>query len=325
MEFGLQLGNLEWQRLRDVAQMAEEVGFHALMLPDHVVYEAPERQFDPRRLAYDPMIVAAILIESTQRVQVGHLVLCNLFRHPVIAAQSLASLDTLSGGRTFAGVGTGWTEREFKMTGIPFPDIATRLRMLDEALTCMRSLWTEETTTFAGEFYRLQDAILWPKPARQPHPPILLGGGGRGLLRVAAKHADIVNIISNAGKPGYISLQEVAKLTDESFRAKIRFLRAEAARAGRDPQAIRISNMMFATIVTDSPAATRAMAEAMAPGFNSTPEAMMRSPMALIGTPEQCIAEMRRRAKEWEVSQFVFSFTDEAMLRRLATDVLPHV
>lgn len=325
MEFGLQLGNLDWQRRRDVAQMAEELGFHALMLPDHIVYEGPERQFDPQHLSYDPMVGAAILIESTKRVQVGHLVLCNLFRHPVITAQSLASLDTLSGGRTFAGIGTGWTEREFQMTGIPFPDIATRLRMLDEALTCMRSLWREEKTTFAGEFYQLEDAILWPKPARKPHLPILLGGGGRGLLRVAAKHADVVNVISNAGKPGYISLEEVAKLTDESFRSKVRFLREEAKRHGRDPKAIRISNMMFATIVTDSPEATRAMAEAMAPGFNSTPEAMIHSPMALIGTPEQCVAEMKRRIKEWEVDQFVFSFTDEAMLRKLAKDVLPHV
>jgi probable F420-dependent oxidoreductase len=325
MEFGLQLGNLEWQRLRDVAQMAEEVGFHALMSPDHLVYEGPERQFDPRHFAYDPMVVAALLAESTKRVQIGHLVLCNLFRHPAVTAQSLASLDTLSGGRVFAGLGTGWTEREFKMTGIAFPDIKTRLRMLDEALTCMRSLWTRETTTFAGEFYRLQDAILWPKPARQPHLPILLGGGGRGLLRVAAKHADVINIISDAGRPGYISMQEISKLTDESFRAKIRFVREEASRHGRDPKAIRISNVMFATIVTDSPEATRAMAAAMAPAFNSTPQTITRSPMALIGTPEECVAELRRRRQEWDVSQFVFSSADEATVRRLGAEVLPHV
>jgi probable F420-dependent oxidoreductase len=324
MEFGLQFNNIDWQRLRDVAQMSEELGFSLFTVPDHIVYEGPEKQFDPHHLAYDPMIAAALLIEATKDAQVGHLVLCNLFRHPSVTARSLSSLDTLSGGRVFAGIGTGWTEREFRMTGIPFPDIATRLRMLDEALTCMRSLWSEETTSFSGEFYHLKDAVSYPKPIQHPLP-ILLGGGGRGLLRVAAKHADVVNIVSDSGKPGYISMKEISKLTDDAFRAKIRFLREEAARHDRDPDSIRISNALFATIVTDTEESTRAMAEAMAPAFSTTPEAMMVSPMALIGTPEQCIAELRRRRDEWGVDQFIFSFSDEGTVKRLGNEVLPNV
>jgi probable F420-dependent oxidoreductase len=325
MEFGLQLGNLDWQRLRDTAQEAEELGFETLMLPDHIVYEGPERQYDPRYLSYDAMVRATILIEATRRARIGHLVLCNLFRHPVITAQGIASLDTLSGGRVFAGLGSGWTESEFRMTGIPYPDVGTRLRMLDEALTCMRSLWMQEKTTFAGEFYRFQDAILWPKPAQKPHPPILLGGGGRGLLRVAAKNADVINVISDAGKPGFISVAEVAKLTDESFRSKVRFVREEARKHGRTPGAIRISNVVFSAILTDSAAASRAAAESMAPLFQSTPEAIVHSPLALIGTPEECVTELRRRTKEWELSQIVFSFSDETVMRRLAKEVLPNV
>lgn len=325
MEFALQLANLEWQQLRDVAQTAEGLGFHAVMVPDHIVMEGPERSYDPHQLSYDPMIEVAVISEATKKVRVGHLVLCNLFRHPVITAQSLNSLDHLSGGRLIAGLGTGWTEREFRMTGIPFPDIGIRLRMLDEALTCIRSLWTRDETTFAGEFYRLQDAILWPKPVQRPHPPLLLGGGGRGLLRVAAKHADVVNVISDAGKAGYIAMANVAKLKDDSFRAKVRFLREETQRCGRDRNAIKISNAVFSTVITDSPAATRAMAESMAPMFNTTPEDMLLSPLALIGTPEQCIAELRRRQAEWELSQVTFSFAGEDVLRRLAEQVLRHV
>jgi len=325
MEFGLQLANMEWPRLRDTAQAAEALGFQALFVPDHIVAEGPERQFDPHHLSWDPMVEVAILSAATKTARVGHLVLCNLFRHPVITAQSLTSLDHLSGGRLIAGLGTGWTEREFKMTGIPFPEIGERLRMLDEALSCIRSLWTKGETTLAGEFYQLRDAVLWPKPVQQPHPPILLGGGGKGLLRVAAKHADIVNIISDAGKPGYIKLANVAKLTDESFRAKTKFLRDEARRHGRDPKKIQISNVIFSTVITDSAAATQAMAEGMAPMFQTTPEGMLHSPMALIGTPEQCIAELQRRQREWDVSQVVFSFAGDDPMRRLAQDVLPHV
>ncbi|MGH7788054.1 MAG: LLM class flavin-dependent oxidoreductase [Candidatus Binatia bacterium] len=325
MEFGIQLGNLEWQRLRDVAQAAEQLGYHTLVLPDHFLMEGPERQALPEYHGYEAMVKATVLIEATKTAQIGHLVLCNLFRHPAIAAQALMSLDTLSGGRTFIGLGTGWTETEFRMTGIPFPAIGVRLRMLDEALTVIRSLMTQETTTFAGEFYQLRDAVLYPKPVRQPHPPILLGGGGKGLLRLAAKHADVINIISDAGRPGYISLAEIGKLTDESYQGKIRFVREEAARLGRDPRAIRISNVIFTTIITDSPAATRAAAEGMAGFFRLPADAVGRSPLALIGTPEECAAELQRRKRDWDISQFIFSFSDEAVMRRLATEVFPHV
>ncbi len=325
MEFGLQLAGLEWSQLRDTAQAAEELGFQTLLVPDHIVAEGPERQINRAHLSYDAMVVVAVLAEATKKVRIGHLVLCNLFRHPVITAQGLMSLDHLSGGRLIAGLGTGWTESEFRMSGIPFPEIGPRLRMLDEALTCIRSLWTREETSFSGEFYQLRDAILSPKPIQQPHPPILLGGGGRGLLRIAAKHADIINIISDAGKPGYVSLANVAKLTDESFRNKVRFVRQEAHRNGRDPHAIQISNVVFSTVLTDSPAATQAMAEGMAPMFNTTAEGMLQSPMALIGTPEQCIEELQRRRLEWDVSQVVFSYAGADVMRRLAEQVLPHV
>ena len=325
MEFALQLAGLEWSRLRDVAQAAEGLGFEALFLPDHVVAEGPERQVNREHLSYDAMVGVAVLSEATKKIRLGHLVLCNLFRHPVITAQSLMTLDRLSEGRLYAGLGTGWTESEFRMTGIPFPEIGPRLRMLDEALTCMRSLWTREETTFDGEFYHLRDAILFPKPVQRPHPPILLGGGGRGLLRVAAKHADVVNIISDAGKPGYISLANIAKLTNDSFREKIRFLRAEAQKHGRDGQAIRISNAIFSAIITESAAAAQSMAEGMAPMFNTTPEGMLQSPMALIGTPEQCVAELKRRQREWDISQVIFSFAGEEPMRQLAEQVLPHV
>ncbi len=325
MEFGLQLAGLEWSQLRDTAQAAEGLGFHTLLVPDHIVAEGPERQVNRAHLSYDAMVVVAVLAEATKRIRIGHLVLCNLFRHPVITAQSLMSLDHLSSGRLIAGLGTGWTETEFRMSGIAFPEIGPRLRMLDEALTCIRSLWTKQETTFSGEFYQLRDAILYPKPIQQPHPPILLGGGGRGLLRVAAKHADSINIISDAGKPGYVALANVAKLTDDSFRDKVRFVRTEAQRHGRDPHAIQISNVVFSTVLTDSPAATQAMAEGMAPMFNTTPEGMLQSPMALIGTPEQCIEELQRRRLEWDVSQVVFSYAGADVMRRLAEQVLPHV
>lgn len=326
MEFGLQISNIEWQALRDTAQMAEGLGFHSMMLPDHILYEGPEKQGDPHHLAYDPILQAAVIAEATRTLRVGHLVLCNLFRHPWFTAQGISSVDHLSGGRAFLGLGTGWTETEFRMSGIQFPDITTRLRMLDEALSCIRSLWTQEHSTFAGEFYQLQDAIQFPKPVQKPHPPIVLGGGGKGLLRVAAKHADRVNIISDVGKAGYINMAKTSKFSDASFKEKVRFLREEAQRYGRDPQAVKISNVVFQPVLTDSAAATKQMTENMAGMLGMSPDDVRRAPIFLIGTPEEWVVELQRRAREWDLSEVVFSWSlGEAGMQRVGKEVLPHV
>jgi probable F420-dependent oxidoreductase len=328
MEFGLQLSNMEPARFRAIAQAAEGIGYDLIVFPDHLVMEGPERQYDPHTLAYDPIVIAATVADATKKVKIGHLVLCNLFRHPALTAQSLVALDHVSNGRLLAGLGTGWTQTEFDMTGIPFPPISERLRMLDEALACITSLWANERTTFEGEFYQLHDAILWPKPVQKPRPPIIVGGGGKGLLRIGAKYADYVNIIQDAGKPGKIALDNVKKMTDDAFRQKVEFVRAEAKRAGRDPGAIKFSNFIFTYTITESKEATRQMAEMMAAGFGLNADAMLQSPMALIGTPDECIVELRRRAKTWGVSQFIFATAmgiDEQQARRLYEQVLSRV
>ena len=328
MEFGVQLSNMEPAQYRANAQAAEALGYDLIVFPDHLVNEGPERQYDPTLKAWDHIVMAAAVIEATKKIRVGHLVLCNLFRHPAITAQSLMTLDRLSGGRIVAGLGTGWTETEFNMTGIGFPPITERLRMLDEAMACILSLWKNERTTFDGEFYKFKDAILWPKPIQQPHPPIIVGGGGKGLLRIAAKYADYINIIPDAGKRGHISMEVVKRTTDESFREKVRFVRDEAKRLGRKPEAIRISNFIFSTIISDSREATRKTAEMMAPMFGQTADDLLASPMMLIGTAEECIAELKRRAKDWGTSQVIFAGEvgqDEKLIRKLHEDVLVHV
>jgi probable F420-dependent oxidoreductase len=328
MEFGIQFANMEPVALRAHAQAAEALGYDLIVLPDHLVLEGPERQFDPHSLAYDMIVIAAVLAEATKKIRIGHLVLCNLFRHPAITAQALMTLDRVSDGRLIAGLGTGWTETEFQMTGIPFPPIAQRLRMLDEALACIISLWTNERTTFAGEFYKFDDAILWPKPVQKPRPPIVVGGGGKGLLRIAAKYADYVNLIPDAGKRGKISLENVKRMTDQSFREKADFVRQEAKRLGRIPDAIHLSNFVFTLAITDSRDATRKTAEMLGPMLGQTPEGILASPMSLIGTPDECVSELKRPAKDSGVSQFIFSTfmgMDEKTIRRLREDVIAHV
>jgi len=275
--------------------------------------------------AFDPLMQAAVVATATSRVRIGHLVLCNLFRHPAVTARSLATLDQVSGGRMIAGLGSGWTETEFRMTGIPFPEIGPRLRMLDEALTCIRGLWGESPFSFDGEFYHFENASLTPRPV-QAKPPVVLGGGGKGLLRVAARHADVVNIVSDTGRAGYIALANAVKLTDDTYREKVRFLRAEADRAGRDGQAIRISAMLFTVQITDSRAASETTVEGIASMFGVPPAAILGSPLFLIGTPDDCIAELRRRKRDWELSEVVVSGASAPdVLERFGREILPNV
>jgi probable F420-dependent oxidoreductase len=324
MDFGLQLGWVEFDRLRDLAQTAEGLGFSSVSFPDHLLAEGPERQAMGVP-AFDPMMQAAVVAAATSRVRIGHLVLCNLFRHPAVTARSLATLDHMSGGRMIAGLGSGWTETEFRMTGIPFPEIGPRLRMLDEALTCLRGLWGEEPFSFEGEFYRFQDASLVPRPV-QARPPVLLGGGGKGLLRVAARHADVVNIVSDSGRAGYIAIANAIKLSDDTFRKKVDFLRAEADRAGRDGRAIRISAMIFTAQLTESRAEAQAAIEGLASMFGVPASALLASPLFLVGTPDDCIAELKRRQKAWDLSEVVLSGAGAPdLLERFGREILPHV
>ena len=325
MDFGLQINGPDLIQGRDIAQAAEALGFGTIYFPDHLVLEGPERQAQGFP-AYDPMIQAAVVATATKRIRMGQLVLCNLFRHPAVTARSIATLDELSNGRAVLGLGSGWTETEFKMTGIDFPEIGPRLRMLDEALTCIRGLWGDAPFSFEGEFYRFQDASLTPRPVQRPRPPILLGGSGKGLLRIAAKHADLVNIVSETGKQGYISLATAAKLTDESFREKIRFLHGEAAKAGRDPKSVRVSGMIFTVAVTESRADAQGMASGVGSMFGVPGEVILSSPLFLIGTAEDVVAELRRRQREWGLSEAIVAgqYTMDT-IERFGREVIPHL
>src|SRR5262245_59088480 len=324
MRFGIQLGIglRDVSRVRDQAQLVEGLGYDVVYFPDHLVYEGPERQRMPEP-AFDSMAMATIAAQATKRVRIGHLVLCNLFRHPAVTAQSLATLDHLSGGRALAGLGSGWTETEFRMTGIPYPPIGERLRMLDESLACIRGLWQDAPFTHDGEFFHFREAELTPKPLQKPHPRIVLGGGGKGLLRVAARHADVLNVIADVGRRGYISLAGASTLDDDAIRGKIDFLRAEATRIGRDPKAIEMSNFAFMMMLADTPKAAQSMREAMAAGLGVPPDAIGHAPMTLIGTPEEMVAELRRRATSWDVREVVFQFQDQAVVERFAREVMP--
>ena len=166
----------------------------------------------------------AALACHTDRVRCGSLVYCVGYRHPAVLANAIATIDHLSGGRADVGLGAGWSQLEYDAYGIPFPRAGVRLDMLEEAVQCVRGLLREETTTFAGQHYRLTEARCEPRPV-QDHLPVWVGGAGeRRTLRIAATHADGWN---------------VPFLSPEEFARKRSVLHRHCDDVGRDPAEIR--------------------------------------------------------------------------------------
>ena len=324
MDAAVQLAGLTADRLLEAARSAEEQGFSSVYVPDHFAEEpAGSGELSTETIIPEATAAIAAIGATTQRVRVGGHVLCNLFRHPALTAQATATIDQITAGRAILGLGAGWTKNEFEMTGMDFPDIKPRLRMLDESLTVIRSLWTESKTTFNGEFYRLNDAFITVKPVQKPHPPILIGGAGKGLLRLAARHADICNVVLDLGKAGTVLMSEIAGLTEDAYRAKLDFVTSEAAAAGRS---LTLSSTIFMMMITSTEEEGAQMAEALAGGFGLDPAEATRMPMALVGTPEQCIAELQRREREWGIEHLVISSgAGQEAIGRFACEILPHI
>ncbi len=177
---------LSWDEVREQWLMAESAGFDSLYLFDHFtgLYD------DPAGPCLEASTLLAGLARETERAEIGVLVYGNTHRHPVILAKEIVTVDHLSGGRAILGIGTGWHENEHRWYGIPLHSPGTRVAMLDEALTVIDGLMSNERFTFRGEHYQVEDAPFAPKPVREKMP-VLVGGKRPKMLRVVAKHADI--------------------------------------------------------------------------------------------------------------------------------------
>src|SRR3954468_21772240 len=169
----------DWAAL---ARKSEDLGFSSLFLPDHF----------GDQLAPVPAMMAAA--DATTDLRVGALVFDNDYKHPVVLAKEMATIDVLSGGRVEFGLGAGWMNTDYEQSGIPKERDGVRIAKMVEALEICRGLWAPGPFDFKGEHYTISGLDGLPKPAQQPHPPILIGGGGPKMLRIAAQNADIVGI-----------------------------------------------------------------------------------------------------------------------------------
>jgi len=198
LRFGVQLQaqRTSWDDFVAALGAIEELGFDSAWTFDHLL---PFSGADDGP-CFETLTTLAAMAVLTARVRVGALVNGVLYRDPATLAKSAALVDQISGGRLEFTLGAAWAEREFRAYGLPFPPLAERYGRLDEALQIVKSLWSEQRTTFEGRHYRIENAPCEPKPLQRPHPPITVGGSGLGALRLAAKHATGWNMIGPPDK-----------------------------------------------------------------------------------------------------------------------------
>ncbi len=168
------------------AMLAETIGYHFLMISDHVAVTPDVHARYPAPL-YDPFTVLGWLAGLTRRVELGTTVIVLPYRHPLLTARIAANVDRLSGGRFIFGVGAGWARQEFTALGVPFE---RRGALTDDYLAAIRTLWTEDVATYKGRFVTFEEVRSGPRPVRSPHPPIWVGGASDGALRRTVRHAD---------------------------------------------------------------------------------------------------------------------------------------
>jgi F420-dependent oxidoreductase-like protein len=213
-----------WEQWLALAKTCEQSGIEALFRSDHYLSLS-----SPDRAAHDAWTTLAGLAALTTTLRFGTLVSPVTFRHPSLLANAVGTVDHISGGRVELGIGAGWMDQEHHAFGFRFPPLRERLAMLTEQIEIVHRLWTEESVTFNGQHYSLEDCPAQPKPVQKPRPPLLVGGRAKpGTANPAARFADEYNVIGSS--------------FDEYAEAR-RSLDAACERAGRDPKSLRMSVM----------------------------------------------------------------------------------
>lgn len=201
MKLGLQIHRFDWpggsegtgSTLAEIGRACDRAGFDDIWVMDH--FFQLEKIIGQAR---DPMLEAytalGYLAGVTKKVELGTLVTGVIYRNPALLVKAVTTLDVLSGGRAWLGMGAAWYEREASGLGFPFPPLKERFERLEETIQIAKHMWSGDTSPFKGKHYRLEEPINSPQPLSEPHPPILIGGGGeRKTLRLVAEYADACN------------------------------------------------------------------------------------------------------------------------------------
>jgi probable F420-dependent oxidoreductase len=287
LRFGIQLHSaVSGEEWADLARRVEDAGFDTLFLPDHF----------GDQLAPVPAMMAAAAATTT--LKVGALVFDNDYKHPVVLAKEMATIDRLSGGRVEVGLGAGWMLSDYQQAGMSYDSGKVRVDRFEEGLAVLKGLFGPGPFSFEGEHYRIDGLDGLPKPVSAGGPPIIVGGGLKRMLTIAGREADIVGInptMPNGAADADAARTGTAELTDQ----KLSWVKDAAGDRYGD---VEINLLNLGCFVTDD---RDALAEQFAPLFGLTTAELLEFPHALIGTTEQIGDTILERRERWDASYVV--------------------
>ncbi|HEX7173597.1 MAG TPA: TIGR03621 family F420-dependent LLM class oxidoreductase [Candidatus Limnocylindria bacterium] len=293
--------------LGETARHAESIGIDTLVVPDHLIPQLA------------PMPAMAAVAAVSDRLRISAFVLNNDLRHPAVLAQDLASIDVLSGGRLDVAIGAGWNRAEYEAIGLPFDSTPVRQARLTEAIAVLKGCFAPGPFSFAGEHYTITDYDAEPKPVQQPHPPFMVGGGGRRTLTLAAREADIVGLAPRILRGG---VPDLASISFDATREKIAWVH-EAAGDRFEGLALNVYPSMTGVSLTDAPLAesrevSRRLEERT--GTAVPAEELLDSPHIFIGTTDDFVAKFRRLRAELGITSIMVGAVGEldTVVERLA-------
>ncbi|RMG37036.1 MAG: LLM class flavin-dependent oxidoreductase [Methanobacteriota archaeon] len=279
------------QQISDICIAAEQNGFSHAWFSDHFMLTKDSTDV----IAYEAFATMMAAASWTSNLRIGSLVFCNNYRHPAVLAKQVVTLDHFSGGRVEFGYGAGWKQIEYEAYGIPFPSAGTRIRMMSEGLDVIRKLWTEECANYEGEFYRLKNAVAYPKPMQEPHPPIWVGTmeAKEKMLNVIAQKADGINIAWS--------------FSPEVYQEKLEKINAFCEKHGRDPSTLKKSYGVWTRIYADEEEKMKAWKEICERRGITMDQLEKRMEGALHGTVEEIVDKLKAY-KQLGITHFIFMF-----------------
>jgi len=270
---------------RDMARKLEDLGFSTLYVPDHF------------REQWGPLVALTVAAEATETLNVGTLLFDNDYRHPMVLAKEMATLDLVSTGRVEFGLGAGWMRAEYEEVGIPYDEPGVRVDRLEESLTIIKGVWSSAAVSFEGSHYQLKDAVAFPRPHSPAGPRIVVGGGGKRVLSLAAREADIVgfNVSLRAGIAGEIARDTTAA----HFMRRVDWVKEAAGHRFGDLD-LQILTFMV-RVVSNRDQALANMARLL----RLTPEEASHVPMALVGTAGEICETLQERRETFGFNYIV--------------------
>jgi len=271
---------------RNLARKTESLGYSTLFLPDHFNDQIA------------PLVGLTVAAEATTVLKVGTLVLGNDYRHPLVLAREIATLDMMTGGRVEFGLGAGWMRSDYAQAGLAYDEPKVRVDRLEEALQVMQGIWSGEPFDFSGDHYQISQAVGHPRPYGSGHPVLLIGGGSPRVLGIAARNANIVGINPNLAS-GEIGPSMIASAAAELVDKRIEWV-AEAA--GERMDQIELQSLTFFVQIGEN---GRQLRENLGSALGFDEEQVSETPSALIGSKQEIIEKLQKSRERWGLSYWV--------------------